>query len=104
MNDLCFATAVELVHAIRRREVSCADVMTAHLERIDRVNPRLNAIVTLDAARGIDAARRADSLDSDSRGPLFGLPIAHKDLVQTKGMRTTFGSPLMRDFVPAATT
>jgi amidase len=100
VNDLCFRSAVELARAVRTREVSCTEVMTAHLARIERLNPRLNAIVTLDAERGLAAARRADAHPPSEPGPLHGLPIAHKDLVQTKGMRTTFGSPLQRDFVP----
>jgi amidase len=101
VTDLCFLSAVELARAIRLREVSCTEVMTAHLERIERLNPRLNAIVTLDAERGLAAARRADQVPAAESGPLHGLPIAHKDLVQTRGMRTTFGSPLQRNFVPA---
>jgi len=99
---LCELTAVELAARLRAREVSARDVMAAHLDRIAERNPQLNAIVTLDADRAMDAARAADeSLAAGAGvGPLHGLPVAHKDLLLTRGMRTTFGSPVLRDFVP----
>ena len=101
-NDLCFLTATELVRRIITKELSACDVMAAHLTQIDRVNPQLNAIVTLLPDRAMDQAARADEMlaHGDVLGPLHGLPIAHKDLVETKGIRTTFGSPIFQDFVP----
>jgi amidase len=101
-SELCFKTARELVDLIRTRQVSCAEVMDAHLEQIDRVNPRVNAIVTYLPERGRALARDADSAlaRGDAVGPLHGLPIAHKDLVMTRGIRTTRGSPIFRDWVP----
>ena len=101
-NDLCFLTASELVRRIITKELSACDVMAAHLTQIDRVNPKLNAIVTLLPDRAMDQAARADEMlaHGDVLGPLHGLPIAHKDLVETKGIRTTFGSPIFQDFVP----
>ena len=101
--DLCFSSATELAARIRARELSATEVMTAHLERIAQVNPALNAIVTLDADAALASARRADEAQARGAelGPLHGLPVAHKDLVLTRGMRTTFGSPLYKDFVPA---
>mgnify|MGYP001165179562 FL=1 len=101
-NDLCFLTASELVRRIITKELSACDVMAAHLTQIDRVNPQLNAIVTLLPDRAMDQAARADEMlaHGDVLGPLHGLPIAHKDLVETKGIRTTFGSPIFQDFVP----
>ncbi|HJZ76600.1 MAG TPA: amidase, partial [Vicinamibacterales bacterium] len=99
---ICELTAVEMARQLRARALSARDVMTAHLDRIAERNPRLNAIVTLAADCAMDAARQAD--ESIARGaaigPLHGLPVAHKDLLLTRGMRTTFGSPLLRDFVP----
>jgi amidase len=76
--------------------------MEAHLAQIERVNPKVNAIVTLLPERALEHARRADEslARGDEIGPLHGLPIAHKDLVWTKGIRTTFGSPIFADFVP----
>ena len=101
-DELCDLTATDLVSRIRRKQVSAREVMTAHLARIDRVNPGINAIVTLVADRAMADAARADELQAKggALGPLHGLPVAHKDLVNTAGIRTTFGSPLFRDNVP----
>jgi len=101
-DDLCFLTAAELAHRIRERDLSAAEVMEAHLSQIERVNPEVNAIVTLLPERAMDAARAADERleRGEGPGPLHGLPIAHKDLVSTKGVRTTFGSLVYRDYVP----
>lgn len=101
-SDLAFASAVELARRIRARELSAEELMRATLKRVDRVNPALNAIVTLCAERALVAAREADARQArgDALGPLHGLPIAHKDLVDTAGIRTTYGSTLFRDHVP----
>ena len=101
-NELCFLSAVELAARLRRRDVSAREVLDAHLAQIERVNPRVNAIVTLAADRAkADAARADDAIARGaSLGPLHGLPIAHKDLVDTAGIRTTRGSPFYRDNVP----
>jgi amidase len=97
-------SAHDLVRAIRTREVSAAEVMRAHLDRIEAVNPRLNAIVTLlgerEAMAMADAADRAVA-SGGPLGPLHGLPFAVKDLMDTAGMRTTYGSPIYADHVPA---
>jgi amidase len=103
MSDLCFLTAVELADRIRRRDVSVTEVVRAHLAQIERVNPTMNAIVTLTAERALADAKAKDAelARGAATGPLFGLPVAHKDLVPTKGIRTTFGSPIYRDNVPS---
>jgi amidase len=103
MSDLCFLTAIELADRIRRRDLSVVQVVTAHLAQIERVNPKVNAIVTLTAERALAEARDKDAqlARGEAPGPLFGLPVAHKDLVPTKGIRTTLGSPIYRDNVPA---
>ena len=76
---------------IRERQVSCREVLAAHLERIERVNPKVNAICTLLAEQALSQAIGAD--DALARGvepgPLYGLPIAVKDLAETRGIRTT---------------
>jgi amidase len=101
--DLCFTPATELAALLRGRSVSAREVLDAHLDRIDRVNPEVNAIVTLD----VDGARAAaDAADAalaagEPVGPLHGLPVAHKDTHATAGMRTTWGSPLFSKAVPA---
>jgi len=101
-DELCYLSAVELVSRMRRKQVSARDVMAAHLARIDRVNPKVNAIVTLVAERAMADAKRADEalIRGERLGPLHGLPVAHKDLVDTAGIRTTRGSPFYRDHVP----
>jgi amidase len=102
-SEICFMTATEMVRRIRAKELSCRTVMEAHLKQIEKVNPIVNAIVTRipneQALALADAADEALAQGKDV-GPLHGLPIAHKDLVPTKGMRTTFGSPIYKDFVP----
>jgi amidase len=100
--ELCFLSAVELASRIRRKSVSAREVMQSHLARIERVNPRINAIVTLIAERAMADAARADETvaKGGTVGALHGLPIAHKDLVETAGIRTTYGSPFYRDNVP----
>ena len=103
VSEICFMTATEMVNRIRSRELSCREVMEAHLNQIERVNPAVNAIVTrISSEQALALADAADNalVQGKEIGPLHGLPIAHKDLVPTKGMRTTFGSPIYKDFVP----
>ena len=101
-NELVFTTARELVQKMRAREISARELMQAHLEQIERVNPHVNAIVTLDAEGALRAAQAADEkiARGEALGVLHGLPIAHKDLQETRGMRTTYGSPIYRENVP----
>ena len=101
-SDICFLSAVEMAGLIRRKKLSAREVMAAHLKQIDRVNPKVNAIVTLVAAQALENAGKADELQAKGAplGPLHGLPIAHKDLVETAGIRTTFGSLIFKDYVP----
>jgi amidase len=100
--ELCELTAVELATRLARKQVSAREVMTAHLARIERVNPKVNAIVTLVADQAMAAAAKADEaiVGGGPIGALHGLPAAHKDLVDTAGIRTTLGSPFYRDNVP----
>lgn len=100
--EICFLTATELTHRIRAKDISAREVMEAHLAQIDRVNPKVNAIVTLLPEQAMNQARAADDAlaSGNEVGPLHGLPVAHKDLVNTKGIRTTFGSPIFQNFVP----
>ena len=100
---ICLLPATELARRIRAKDFSAREVVSAHLDRIARVNPAVNAIVTLLADQALERARLADEslARGEVVGPLHGLPIAHKDLQITKGVRTTFGSPIYKDFVPA---
>jgi amidase len=101
-SDICFMTAVELAHRLKAKEVSAREVLDAHLRQIERVNPKVNAIVTLVADQARQAALRADEqiAKGEEVGPLHGLPVAHKDLQETKGVRTTYGSVIYKDQVP----
>jgi amidase len=100
--ELCFKTATELAQLILHREVSVREVVAAHLEQIERLNPTVNAICTLVAEPAMEQARQADAALAKglTPGPLHGLPIAIKDLVETKGILTTRGSLIYKDFVP----
>jgi amidase len=100
--ELCEMSAVELAARLARKQVSAREVMTAHLAQIERVNPQVNAIVTLVAEQAMAGASKADEaiMRRDRIGVLHGLPVAHKDLVDTAGIRTTRGSPFYRDTVP----
>jgi amidase len=95
-------TAHELAAMIKSRAVSPVEVLEAHLAAIARVNPKLNAIVTLAADRAKEHARAVETavMRGDRLGVLAGLPIAIKDITPTAGIRTTFGSPLYKDYVP----
>ncbi|MET9339860.1 amidase [Nonomuraea sp. NPDC003804] len=98
MTELHYLTATEMARLVRAREVSAVELLEAHLARIEQVNPAVNAIVTLVAERALDQAKAADA--GEPRGPLHGVPVAHKDLVDTAGIRTTYGSPLFAHHVP----
>src|SRR6478672_1429763 len=100
--EICFLPAVELARQIRAGEISAVELLEAHLAQIERVNPRVNAIITLVAEQALTQARAADAAlaRGDPLGPLHGLPVAHKDLFPTKGIRTTSGSPIYANHVP----
>ena len=96
-SEICFMTASEMVRRIKNKELSCREVMEAHLKQIDRVNPVVNAIVTrIPPEQALVLADAADDTlaKGGNTGPLHGLPMAHKDLVPTKDLRTTWGSPI----------
>ena len=105
--DLVFQSAKKLARLIRTRKLSAVEVMKAHIAQIERVNPKVNAIVTFLPEAALKDARKLDAKlgrkdGAHGLGPLAGLPIAYKDMVITKGIRTTFGSPIYKDNVPDA--
>ena len=94
--DLVFLPARKLARLLRARKVSAHEVMKAFVAQVERVNPKVNAIVTFLPERALAEAKKFRG-----KGPLAGLPIAYKDMVDTKGIRTTYGSPIFADHVPA---
>ncbi len=100
--EICYRPATELARAIAEGELSAREVLAAHREQYERWNPVVNAIVTTTFEAAEEQARAADEARArgEALGPLHGLPIAHKDLVDTAGIRTTYGSPIFADNVP----
>ncbi len=101
--DLCFTPAVELREMLRKKAISPVELMQAFLERIDEVNPVINAYCTLVPEMALEAARKAEStiMQGGEVGLLTGIPVSIKDVVPTAGIRTTFGSKLYENLVPA---
>jgi amidase len=105
VSDIVMADAAALADAIRSRQISCVEVMAAYLNHIEKLNPKVNAIVALQdrGALLVQAGDRDAQLARGKlMGPLHGLPYAVKDLVPVKGIPTTLGSPILKDFVPTA--
>src|SRR5256886_2932871 len=102
-SSVCFMSTVEMARLIRTKKLSAREALAAHLKQIERVNPTVNAIVTLVADMAGDAAAKADEMQArgEKLGALHGVPVAHKDLLETRGIRTTFGSRLYKDNIPA---
>ena len=101
--DIVMMSAVDLSNAIRTKRVSCAEVMTAYLDHIERINPKVNAIVSLQDRDDLMAQARerdAQLARGEILGWMHGFPQAPKDLFPTQGIRTTQGSPIFKDFVP----
>src|ERR1700757_686890 len=104
-NDIVMMDAVALAGAIASRQVSCIEVMTAYLDQIGRVQPKVKAIVALrDRDVLLDAARErvAQLARGEPIGPLHGFPHAVKDLQPVKGLPMTQGSPILKHFMPPA--
>jgi amidase len=101
MTDLVFRPATELARLLRAGDVSAVELTRAFIAQVERVNPRVNAIVTFLPEQALVQAKVLDETPRAQWGPLAGLPIAFKDLIPTKGIRTTFGSPIYADQVPA---
>jgi amidase len=101
-SSLCFTSTVEMARLISTKKLSAREALAEHLKQIELVNPKVNAIVTLVPEMAAEAAAKADELQArkEKLGPLHGLPVAHKDLMETRGIRTTFGSTLYKDHIP----
>ncbi|WP_316180975.1 MULTISPECIES: amidase [unclassified Bradyrhizobium] len=103
MESICDKTAVELVNLLKTKAISPVALLESCLNRIAAVNPAVNAVVTLDepAARSAAKAAEAEIVRGEDRGALHGLPVLIKDTQDTAGMRSTYGSPILADNVPA---
>ena len=100
--DIPYLDATDLVSLVKAREVSPIEVVEAYLERVGKLNPKLNAFLTICHDEAMEAARlleKSIKQNGDQRA-LLGVPVAVKDQIQTKGIRTTLGSPIFKDFVP----
>ena len=104
-SSLVMMSALALADALRARQVSCVEVMSAYLDHIERINPLVNAIVALrdrDALVAEAKEKDAQIARGEATGPLHGLPFAVKDLFPVRGMRTTMGSLVLKDFIAPA--
>jgi amidase len=104
-SSIVMLDATALADALRTRQVSCVEVMTAYLDHIEKLNPRVNAIVALQERAPLlllAGERDRQLLRGETMGPLHGFPLAPKDLTQVMGIRMTMGSPILKDFVPDA--
>src|SRR5687767_5813918 len=101
-DDLAFLSAADTAAAIRTKQVSPVEVVHAYVERIDRLDGQLHAFITVLREEALASARQAEQMLVQGRnlGPLFGVPVAVKDQFWTKGILTTNGSRVYRDFVP----
>src|SRR5512143_3814806 len=100
--DLAFRSTTALAAALRAREIGCVELLEHYLDRVERLNPSLNAIVTLDAERARARAAEADRAlaRGETWGPLHGVPYTIKDSFETAGLRTTCGWEAIRNHVP----
>jgi amidase len=99
--ELVFTPARKLARLIRARKLSATEAMKAFIAQVERVNPKVNAIVTFLPEQALAEAKRFDRRKDPGDAPLAGLPIAYKDMIDTKGIRTTYGSPIYANHVPA---
>ena len=101
-NELCFLSLTQLAEQIKTGALSPVEVTQAYLDRIQAVDSKLNSYITVAAEHALREAQAAEAeISTDGyRGPLHGIPLAHKDIVATKGMRTTYGSKILKDTVP----
>src|SRR5713101_113860 len=106
--DLAFASIQEVARLYRKRKLSPVELTKLMLARIDQLNPKLNAYITVTAELALAQAKKAEAelfaprgrKGRRDRGPLHGMPISLKDNIYTKGIRTTAGSKILKDFIP----
>ena len=104
-SEIVMMDGCALANAIRSKQVSCVEVMTAYLDHIEDMNPHVNAIVALEDGDSLLAQARVSDQQlarGDPVGSLHGFPFATKDLIPVKGLRMTMGSLILKDFIPDA--
>ncbi|MEW6298849.1 MAG: amidase, partial [Thermodesulfobacteriota bacterium] len=101
-DDVCFLPLTHLAALIKKRAVSPVEVTQAYLDRVQAVDPQLNSYLTVTAERALQEARAAEAgmRGNPHPGPLYGIPLAHKDIIATKGIATTCASKVLKDYVP----
>ena len=100
--EICYLSVAEMVKAIKTKRLSPVEIMEAVLNRIERINPKINAYCTVVAESAMKQAEQAEAMVTrgEKLGPLHGVPVSIKDLIFTAGIRTTAGSRIYRDFIP----
>ena len=104
LNDVPYANVTELAEAYKSRSLSPVEVTRQMIERIERLDPTLRSYVTVTADIALEQARKAEEEIGNGRirGPMHGVPVGIKDLCETKGVKTTWGSKILADYVPDA--
>ena len=102
MKDFCWSSSLDIIVAIKNKEVSPVEMLECYLDRIEKINPQINAIVTLTEESARAQAKKAEErlFKGEPLGPLHGVPVTLKDNIFTQGVKTTFGSKLYENFVP----
>src|SRR4030042_3858236 len=102
VENFAFSSAVDVAKAIRRGEISSLELTELMFKRIDSINPRINAVVTLMREEALARAKEADAAGAKGTffGPLHGVPVTIKDAFDVKGVRTTFGNRAFKDHIP----
>src|SRR5882672_2464958 len=103
-HELPLLELTEISQAVQKKEVSPVELTQACLARIERLNPKLNAFIAVTDTSALEAARKAEAeiARGEWKGPLHGIPLAIKDLVETAGVKTTAASSVLKNNVPAA--
>src|ERR1700727_2867690 len=103
-SDLPLLELAEVSKAVQKKEVSPVELTRACLDRIEQLNPKLNAFITVTDSSALEEARKAEAeiARGEWKGPLHGVPLAVKDLIETAGVKTTAASAVLKDYVPTA--
>lgn len=100
--DITSLTAIEMREKLKNKEISCREIVKAHLDRIEKLEPEINAFITVSKEEALEAADRVDEKirNNEELGILAGIPIGIKDNISTKGIRTTCASKILENYIP----